>query len=147
MKLWKKMCTVLACLAGFTALGALENLPDVSTLDTSWTKDAVKIAEWSWDAVPKNGDLTKKAFIKKSPASLALPYNEQYMEFALANPETLSKIVLDADQLRKYDVKGDEISRAIVYVSLDGKNYKADTSNCLEQTKTRLLDINKVQIK
>ena len=138
MKLWKKMCTVLACLAGFTALGALENLPDVSTLDTSWTKDAVKIAEWSWDAVPKNGDLTKKAFIKKSPASLALPYNEQYMEFALANPETLSKIVLDADQLRKYDVKGDEISRAIVYVSLDGKNYKAIDAkvNCFFYTST-----------
>ena len=40
--------------------------------------------------------------------------------------------------------KLDKIQGSKVY---DGKNYKADTSNCLEQTKTRLLDINKVQIK
>ena len=30
--------------------------------------------------------------------------------------------------------------------TVKGKNYKADSTNCLKQTKTRLLDINKVVI-
>ena len=128
MNLWKKMCTVLACLAGFTALGALENLPDVSTLDKNWAKDAIRISQWSWAFVPDDGNITRNPFKEVKPGNLlALPYNKQYMEIKLRHPELLSRIVLDACQVRNFKIKGDELDQCVIYTSVDGKEYKPVT--------------------
>ncbi len=120
-----RICSVLSSLIFALPLLAMENLPDVSKLDQAWGKDSVHIAGWGWNSCKKDTDLTDIPFTLLKPGpSLAIPYNNRYMDFMLKNPELLSRIVLDCEQLNAYKVKGDEIREAFVYVSMDGKKYK-----------------------
>ena len=125
MNLWKSVCAFIACAAGFSVCGNMANLPDVSTLDKNWAKNAIRISQWSWAFVPDDGNITKNPFKEVKPGNLlALPYNKQYMEIKLRHPELLSRIVLDAYQIRSFKIKGNELDQCVIYTSVDGKEYK-----------------------
>jgi len=123
----KTIVSVLCALFAGSVIGAISeaDLPDVSTLDPNWAKGALKINEWGWYQLAKGEDIRTQAFNPQQPgASLALPYDTQYGEFALKSPELLARIVIDADKLIvKHQITDNELKDTVVYTSLDGKNY------------------------
>ena len=121
----KSILSVLGTLLVGIASAMPEELPDVSTLDPHWAKDALTIHEWGWGKLEKDVPITQTAFVPGTKGvSMALPYSGQYADFALKTPERLERIVIDADKLIvKHKITGDELDKMVVYTSLDGKNY------------------------